>query len=294
MCLRVIPVISGKGASPRFPGSRKQVDEEQKIITVNIQCSVCKLDSLYIGRRSLYWHEPAYRFMGYRDREPFNLHPVINIIQHDWVHRRWNQHAIWNDCNRPLTRYVKLRVAHAPGMPATFPPPSTSEKPLVSDPGMHHGTCFTHAPWCMSGLLTHDGGENVPGIPGACATRNFEYLERGPWRHIRVIAFQIPDYRSSSTADTKVNTTASSLLSFVTSQRASMRSFYAFAASLSTLFVYPVLNTTHSRYIAVIYDKIMRLVLTNHTPHLALPCQLWGVFRELYKEKWQRYIESAL
>ena len=25
------------------------------------------------------------------------------------------------------------------------------------------------------------GGENVPGIPGACATRNFTYLVRGPW-----------------------------------------------------------------------------------------------------------------
>ena len=24
-------------------------------------------------------------------------------------------------------------------------------KPLVSDPGMHHGTWVTHVPWCMSG-----------------------------------------------------------------------------------------------------------------------------------------------
>ena len=42
-------------------------------------------------------------------------------------------------------------------------------KPLVSDPGMHHGTCVTHVPWCMSGSLTCGDGENVPGIPGACA-----------------------------------------------------------------------------------------------------------------------------
>ena len=35
--------------------------------------------------------------------------------------------------------------------------------PLVSDPDMHHGTCMTHVPWCMSGSLTRDGGENVPG-----------------------------------------------------------------------------------------------------------------------------------
>ena len=42
-------------------------------------------------------------------------------------------------------------------------------KLLVSDPGMHHGTCVTHVPWCMSGSLTCGDGENVPGIPGACA-----------------------------------------------------------------------------------------------------------------------------
>ena len=42
-------------------------------------------------------------------------------------------------------------------------------KPLVSDPGMHHGTCVSHVPWCMSGSLTCGDGENVPGIPGACA-----------------------------------------------------------------------------------------------------------------------------
>ena len=27
-------------------------------------------------------------------------------------------------------------------------------KPLVSDPGMHHGMCVTHVPWCMPGSLT--------------------------------------------------------------------------------------------------------------------------------------------
>ena len=42
-------------------------------------------------------------------------------------------------------------------------------KPQVSDPGMHHGTCVTHVPWCMSGSLTCGDGESVPSIPGACA-----------------------------------------------------------------------------------------------------------------------------
>ena len=50
-----------------------------------------------------------------------------------------------------------------------FPRRRIQRKLLVSDPGMHHGTCVTHVPWCMSGSLTRSGGENVPGIPGACA-----------------------------------------------------------------------------------------------------------------------------
>ena len=53
-------------------------------------------------------------------------------------------------------------------------------KPLVSDSGMHQGTCVTHVPWCMSGSLSRGGRENVPGIPGTRATRNFTYLIRGP------------------------------------------------------------------------------------------------------------------
>ena len=62
-----------------------------------------------------------------------------------------------------------------------FPRHRLQRKPLVSDPGMHHSTCVTHVPWCMS--LTRGGGENVPGIPGACATHNFTYMARGPsWR----------------------------------------------------------------------------------------------------------------
>ena len=60
-----------------------------------------------------------------------------------------------------------------------FPRHWLQRKPPVSDPGMHHGTCAT--PWCVSGSLTRGGGENVPGIPGACVTYNFTHLARGPW-----------------------------------------------------------------------------------------------------------------
>ena len=49
----------------------------------------------------------------------------------------------------PFARYVKLRFAHASGMPGTFSP-----LPWVSDPVMHHGTCVTHVSWCMPGSLS--------------------------------------------------------------------------------------------------------------------------------------------
>ena len=76
-----------------------------------------------------------------------------------------------------------------------FPRHRLHRKPLVSDPGMHHGTCVTHVPWWMSGSLTSGGGGNVPGIPGACATRNVTYLARGPlpWYHVGVMTFSITD-----------------------------------------------------------------------------------------------------
>ena len=66
-----------------------------------------------------------------------------------------------------LTRYIMLQVAHAPGMAGTFLP--TADFKGNSYPGMPHGTCVTHVPWCMSGSLTRGGGENVLGIPGTCA-----------------------------------------------------------------------------------------------------------------------------
>ena len=40
---------------------------------------------------------------------------------------------------------------------------------------MHHARAGMHA-----GIANPGGGENVPGIPGACATHNFMYLARGP------------------------------------------------------------------------------------------------------------------
>ena len=98
-----------------------------------------------------------------------------------WWHREPRHRLQWTSY-----QIRKIERCACTGNAGTFSPlPSSKVTAIVSDPGMLHGTCVMHMPWCMSGSLTRGGGENVPGIPGACATRNFTYLARGPcyWLH---------------------------------------------------------------------------------------------------------------
>ena len=71
---------------------------------------------------------------------------------------------------------LKLRVAHAPGMPGTFSPTAR-----VGDPDMHHRTCHDACRdrWLAFSFEVGDG-EKVPAIPSACTTHNFMHLVGGP------------------------------------------------------------------------------------------------------------------
>ena len=80
-----------------------------------------------------------------------------------------------------------------------FPRHRLQRKPLVSNLGMHHGT---------SGSLSREGGENVPGIPGACLTLDFTYLARGPWRirkislsHAKIWYFRVQEHAVEQTIE---------------------------------------------------------------------------------------------
>ena len=46
-----------------------------------------------------------------------------------------------------------------------FPRHWLQRKPLVSDIGIHHGTCVTHVPWCMSRSLTAVAGKMFSTFP---------------------------------------------------------------------------------------------------------------------------------
>ena len=99
---------------------------------------------------------------------------------------------------------------------ARFPRHRLQRKPLVNDPSMHHGMCVTHVPWCMSGSLSRDGGENVPGILGACATRNFTYMVRGPWNWINSLRYRWDPMVQNTTKHYKVRTVCIFLVYIVT------------------------------------------------------------------------------
>ena len=47
-------------------------------------------------------------------------------------------------CHGPLTRYVNWGLRMRREWRERFPRHRLQRKPLVSDPGMHHGTCVTH------------------------------------------------------------------------------------------------------------------------------------------------------
>ena len=128
----------------------------------------------------------------------------VSIFQSTYVHQLyWNAHFKcifpWQWASYQIRKIAGCACAGNAGN--VFPRRRFQRKPLVSDPGMHHGTCVTHVPWCMSGSLVCGDGENVPGIPGACASASLRiwqeahgghhFLSRHPQRCCHVITYSM-------------------------------------------------------------------------------------------------------
>ena len=58
--------------------------------------------------------------------------------------RAWASYQICKNCGLRMRRECRER----------FPRHQLQRNPLVSDPGMHPGTCVTHVPWFLSGSPT--------------------------------------------------------------------------------------------------------------------------------------------
>ena len=93
---------------------------------------------------------------------------------------RWNQISRPFDIHGPFTDTQNRGLRMRWECWERFPHHRLQKKPLISHLGMYHATCVTHVSWWMLGSLNRGGGENVPGIPGACATRKSTYLARSP------------------------------------------------------------------------------------------------------------------
>ena len=91
-----------------------------------------------------------------------------NIGERHWS--RYNK-IPWRYDIKELLAWASYRIRKIAGCACAgnagniFPRHWFQRKPLVSDPGMHHGTCVTHVPWCMSGSLTRGGGKTCPALP---------------------------------------------------------------------------------------------------------------------------------
>ena len=104
-----------------------------------------------------------------KDETPRNPSPIrtkyTNSRRADQNHSKKNYIPQW--ASYQIRKIAGCACAGNAGN--VFPRSRFQRKPLISDPGMHHGTCDTHVTWCMSGSLICGYGENVPGILGTCA-----------------------------------------------------------------------------------------------------------------------------
>ena len=87
--------------------------------------------------------------------------------------------------NGPLTRYVKLRVAHAPGMPGTFSPTAEfkGNRELAIPACMKARACRTCRDACRDCLLAV-AGKTFPAFP-AHAHPQFDVFRKRPMTNIR-------------------------------------------------------------------------------------------------------------
>ena len=119
---------------------------------------------MYLAFKKYAWYSKYRQFL-------IHVIPVVNPTCISLQNLRTCTYALYNGL---LTRYVKLRVVHAPGMPGTFSPPPTS-KETASWRSRHASRHMRHAR-----AVIHVG--IMPCIPSACETRTFTYLIRDAMR----------------------------------------------------------------------------------------------------------------
>ena len=105
--------------------------------------------------------------------------------------------AIWRHYG-PLTRYKKLQVAHAPGMPGTFSPPPIS-KETTSQRSRHASRHVRQARAVMHvGIAYLRWRGKRSRHSRRMRTRNFAYLARGPCHNELTLSIRCFDFSDLS------------------------------------------------------------------------------------------------
>ena len=121
----------------------------------------------YCHRNKIYVLTCLLKQIYLQSTECARIYCTVNTVCHSCYHHREFTSRRTHGASYQIRKIAGCACAGNAGN--VFPRRRFQRKLLVSDPGMHHSTCVTHVLWCMSGSLTCGDGENVPGIPGACA-----------------------------------------------------------------------------------------------------------------------------
>ena len=117
----------------------------------------------------------------------FRLPPIVNchtpmhiiLVVHACV---WACVRVWDRMNGPLTRYVKMWVAHVPGMSGTFSPPPTS-KETASSRSRHASRHVRDARAVIHVGIAYPRWQGKRSRQSRrMRTRNFTYLARRAYR----------------------------------------------------------------------------------------------------------------
>ena len=151
---------------------------------------------------------------------------------------------------------------------------------------MHNGTCVTHVPWCMSGSLAYGDGENVPGIPGACAPAILRIWQEahGRWLLDDVISHGISSYGTDMFSGNILATVPSRRRDGTTAESRFTPSQWETAlrcndvahwlgASLASALIKAVRLNHHGQRFANVHDVF---IITQHITLMFIICLMWN------------------
>ena len=87
----------------------------------------------------------------------YELHNFVNYFEHVirlnlFSQMRYSYHAHREQLN--TMQWASYQIRKIAGCPCAGNAGNVFPPSWVSDPDMHHDTCVTHVPWCMSGSIT--------------------------------------------------------------------------------------------------------------------------------------------